>query len=499
MSKRKREVRDEGSRPASSSKPQPKKQGSHASHQQAHQITSLPDTLQIITGSYDRVLHGFTATFDLSKNTPESGEAQPEVSFADTFMFNAHSSAIRCLALSPLTSEPDGTPSKLILASGGTDERVNLYAISGNAPSPSYDKVAAALSLSSIVREENPKNREIGSLIHHSSTITQLCFASKSKLLSASEDNTIAVSRTRDWTVLTTFKAPTPKIMGRPSGDTAPPGGAPAGVNDFDIHPSMKIMISVGKGERSMRLWDLVRGKKAGALDFDRELLQAVGETKHATGEARSILFAPSGNGFVISFDRGAVVLDMQSQIQGLVLPVPRTKLHKMRFLPGELANVLAICTDDGRILFFDTENFVTVRNGKKSPYQNCQLLAQLGGPTEGVATRIKSFQIIELTSKANALAVVSCCSDGSTRLWHLDSALLARDSAEDNAADKDAKSAKIKQVGHLLARYDTANRIVCMEAFKMLPPVKLGTETKNKNDDVEERQDDGDEFSGFD
>src|SRR4051812_42232345 len=52
--------------------------------------TEAQCTFQVIAGSYDRVLHGITATLT----------QQGTVQFADTFLFNAHSSAIRCLALS---------------------------------------------------------------------------------------------------------------------------------------------------------------------------------------------------------------------------------------------------------------------------------------------------------------------------------------------------------------------------------------------------------------
>lgn len=81
--------------------------------------------------------------------------------------------------------------------------------------------------------------------------------------MSGAEDSTIAVTRTRDWSLISTIKVPIPKAVGRPSGDTAPLGGAPSGVNDFAVHPSMKLMISVGKGEKSMRLWNLVTGEES--------------------------------------------------------------------------------------------------------------------------------------------------------------------------------------------------------------------------------------------
>lgn len=149
--------------------------------------------------------------------------------------------------------------------------------------------------------------------MHHSRAVTKLLFPTKGKLFSAAEDNTVAISRTRDWTVLSTIKVPIPKPVGRPSGDTAAAGEVPAGVNDFAIHPSMKLMVSVGRGERSMRLWNLVTGKKAGVLSFERGLLAQVGEGRYGSGEGRRVLWTESGEDFVVGFERGAVVYGMVS------------------------------------------------------------------------------------------------------------------------------------------------------------------------------------------
>ena len=196
-----------------------------------------------------------------------------------------------------------------MLASGSSDQIINLYHLSTTLPPKSQDPSLPTLAGST--KKENPRNRELGSLQHHSAGITALYFPTRSKLLSASEDCTIAVARTRDWTVLSTMKAPIPKAHGRPSGDTAPYGGTPAGVNDFAIHPSMKLMVSVGKGEKCMRLWNLVTGKKAGVLNFGRELLQGVGEDRFARGEGRRVVWNSLGEEFVVGFERGCAVFGM--------------------------------------------------------------------------------------------------------------------------------------------------------------------------------------------
>jgi len=309
MGKRKRDIKDEerkSSGVADHAGSNPKAQP--GTFPPSHSTNTT--TIQVIAGSYDRVLHGLTAT--ISNPLGEATAPTQAVEFADTFLFNAHTSAIRCLALSPLPSLENTTQSpKLTLASGSTDERINLYHIAASVSSVPEVKGLPLPSLGSTRVQENPKNRELGSLLHHASAITALYFPTRSKLLSAAEDNTIAISRTRDWTVLSTIKAPVPKAVGRPSGDTAPLGATPAGINDFAVHPSMKLMISVGKGEKCMRLWNLVTGKKAGVLMFERDILQGIGEGKWGSGQGRKVEWNGNGDEFVVGFERGAVVFGM--------------------------------------------------------------------------------------------------------------------------------------------------------------------------------------------
>jgi protein MAK11 len=265
--------------------------------------------IQVIVGSYERALYGFTASV-LSTSSGDLSSSSTHITFTSNFLFNAHASSIRCLALSPPSPETDTR--KVFLATGGADERINLYHLSTNLA----DVQGSEINLPSIKDTpitENPQNREVGSLLHHSSAITRLYFPSRSKLISASEDNTVAISRTRDWTVLSSIKVPIPKPVGRPSGDTVAPGEVPAGVNDFAVHPSMKLMITVGKGESCMRLWNLVTGRKAGVLNFDKEVLRRLGEGKWSTGEARKVNFDSLGEDFIVAFDRGAVIYGLVS------------------------------------------------------------------------------------------------------------------------------------------------------------------------------------------
>lgn len=483
--------------------------------------------IHLITGSYERALHGIIATIPLSilnasnskavdeeldvgkdaaekpqngqkatKDAPRVEEAAQEqreddvdeVSFADSFLFNAHTSAIRCLALSPIP-KPTDLQQKVILATGSNDEKINLYHISPSPPTLSRKGTVSLPSLSGAAISQNPRNRELGSLLHHSSSITALYFPTRSKLLSAAEDNTIAVSRTRDWNVLSTIKAPIPKPVGRPSGDTAAPGEVPAGVNDFAVHPSLKLMVSVGKGERAMRLWNLVTGKKAGVLTFERDVLRQLGEGKHGTGEGRRILWNSTGEQFAIGFERGACIYNIDCKPEVKICPAPLTKLHQMHFVPGLESNVLAVSTEDGRILFYrttpeasteedatpDDENSV-----KALTIPNATLIAQLGGPKADVANRIKDFEILNMPqddATPTKTIIVTGGSDGTVRLWFLH--------LEELTLQKEA-DATVPQVGQLLAKYETGNRITCLRAFVMTERLEENGQGEGEVEDIE-------------
>ena len=459
------------------------------------ELSSLDEgvVVQIVTGSYERVLHGISASIPaqlLQRTTQgqtshedtaerENGRIE-DVFFSDTFLFAAHTSSIRCLVVSPPT---DSNLSKRILATGGSDERINLYNISTTPPTPSTTKSKPSLpvSLTGSSTAENARNISVGNLIHHDRAITCLHFPTKSKLFSAAEDNNIAISRTRDWTVLSSIKAPIPKPQGRPSGDTATPGEVPAGVNDFAIHPSQKLMLSVGRGEKCMRLWNLMTGKKAGVLNFDRELLSQVGEGKYGSGEGRRVLWDEDGEMYVIGFERGAAVFGIDSKPKAIVRPQRPTKLHQMTFLPKTkdslVEDVLAISTEDGRILFVDAQVSSTEHDVKSLPLS--PTIAQLGGPAAGMSGRIKDFEILQLPPAAPGvevpLLIVTGSSDGAVRLWTVFvSEMVGLQSSNDvdgdssNGSKTNRISNQARQVGTLIGPLETGNRITCLGAFIM-------------------------------
>ncbi|KAB8269124.1 WD40-repeat-containing domain protein [Aspergillus minisclerotigenes] len=483
MAKRKRE---ETTKDARVSSQQPSKVvKSTTSHELPSSSVDLPAvTLQIITGSYERVLHGFTAAIPpscfSSSEEKDSSAHSSAVQFIDTFLFEAHASAIRCLALSPRPNADSTEDSpKVILASGATDETIKLYSLSA-APLEVNEQYPSIPTLAGNKILENPKNRELGTLLHHSSSISALHFPSRSKLLAASEDNTISVTRTRDFAVVSTIKAPRPKVQGRPSGDTAPPGGSPSGVNDFAVHPSMKLMLSVGKGEKCMRLWNLVTGKKAGVLNFSREILQAVKEGKWSTGEGRKIVWDSKGEEFAVAFEWGAVVFGIDSTPICRIFPSPRSKIHQMKYINKDPSaedgdELLAVSTEDGRVIFYSTKKVQKPQDEDDSPIPYAEAVAELGGKASGFSGRVKDFEILSLKNETagpqDGFLVVTGNSEGVIRVWYVPGEDLAgKGKGGKTSKTKDEKASKTPQVGKFLNAYETGNRITCLKGFVMLP-----------------------------
>lgn len=260
-----------------------------------------------------------------------------------------------------------------------------------------------------------------------------------------------------------------------------------------------------------MRLWDLVRGKKAGVLVFERKVLEAVGEARFRGGEGRSVVWGRGGEEFAVGFERGVIVFGLDCAVRGVVA-VKGTKVCQIRYLPdgaeeGEDAEgdeeresrpgVLAVSTEDGRVLFYDTNpangtaiNTTTstspaIKKGKPDspPPPQLRLLAQIGTPTRG--SRVKDFEIFALPPSPSPLATVSAgspskdtpyilvagTSDGSIRLWSFKQSELQATTSGSAAAPSetgDATTGTKNQIGTLLGTYETGRRITCLAGFVM-------------------------------
>ena len=200
---------------------------------------------------------------------------------------------------------------------------------------------------------------------------------------------------------------------------------------------------------------------------------------------------------------------------------------------------VMALSTDDGRILFYSTRqgDLITAPGveGKETPLPAAKLIAQLGGKDAGkidwekrgksawtkeweakansarrkastdgkeiesefekaaqrkaekqaetawlagLSTRVKDFTVLSVSDGVSKdYLIPAASSDGALRIWKL------------SGKDLEPHTVKVKQVGTLLGMYKTSNRITCMKAFVMLPAMeKLDDEFEGfDEEDVEE------------
>lgn len=149
--------------------------------------------------------------------------------------------------------------------------------------------------------------------------------------------------------------------------------------------------------------------------------------------------------------------------------------------------DVLAVSTEDGRVLFYSTTRFSQLEpteSDSKPDVPICTSIGQLGGAAENVNSRIKDFEILRIPG-SRSLIVVTGSSDGAIRLWMLDDdeladGVLVQPRAMDNLIQKpeqaaavpsSSNGAMITQVGSLLRTYEAGNRITCLRAFVMSQP----------------------------
>jgi protein MAK11 len=150
---------------------------------------------------------------------------------------------------------------------------------------------------------------------------------------------------------------------------------------------------------------------------------------------------------------------------------------------------VLAVSTEDGRILFFSTRPsdliITPTVEGKEAEaaLPAAKLIAQLGGKDAGLQGRIKDFKILPTTTGSKESIVVTASSDGAVRLFRISP-------SEDLGA-----GGKVKQIGSLLGTYETGNRITCLEAFVMLPKIE-GVEEEDEFEGLEDDEDGNEDSS---
>ena len=174
------------------------------------------------------------------------------------------------------------------------------------------------------------------------------------------------------------------------------------------------------------------------------------------------------------------------------ITPNPATRIHQLYYTTVADASdnpveILAMSTDDGRLLFYNTNTYQYDGSSEAltSDMPSCKALGQIGGAPLGLRGRIKDFEILR-PPKSHFLVIVTGGSDGAIRLWMCREAALQKKSSQSQRTSmKDVNQSTdngtgtatchtpptlvdTPQIGELLATYEAGNRILCLRAFIM-------------------------------
>lgn len=152
---------------------------------------------------------------------------------------------------------------------------------------------------------------------------------------------------------------------------------------------------------------------------------------------------------------------------------------------------LLAVSTEDGRVIFYSTKQVQEPTEEDDSPIPYAEAVAQLGGRAAGFPGRVKDFEVLDLNGqrvagKDNHL-VVTGNSEGLVRVWLLQGADLVKKDTKGTKKKSAEKEKKEIQVGKFLNAYGTGNRITCLKAFVMLAPEDPSTLEDSEEDYDEE------------
>ncbi|KAF7985758.1 hypothetical protein HWV62_357 [Athelia sp. TMB] len=326
-----------------------------------------PRSFKIVTGSYEKLLYGLAGTIAADS---ESSHGYT-VSLTATFIFPAHVSCIKAVAASPGGGK--------WLATGSADEIIKVWDLR--------------------------RRKEVGGLMHHEGSITHLTFPTRSHLLSASDDGTLALFRARDWAVLRVLK------------------GHRGRVNALAVHPSSKVALSVGH-DATLRMWDLMRGKGCASTKLGKE------------GER--VVWSTGGGVFAVQAGKGVDVYDTKMRLLHAI--TAGSRLHDVAFTrhPRTGADLLLAGGEDGRVVVYALSPPAAPADDDEAEEQETpapRIIAHLTGH----ANRVKAIDVLAVSlppsSKAKSATTMLICtasSDGHVRVFDL-----ADLPAEENEGEK--------------------------------------------------------------
>lgn len=284
--------------------------------------STVDPAFRIVTGSYE---HNLFCVSLLLGTSPV---------FSPIFHFTPHIQSIKCLATSGR-----------YLVSGSADENIRIYDLQ--------------------------KRKELGTLTHHSGTITALEFYKKKWLLTAGEDGKIFVLRTKDWEVLAELKGHARAAVGK----------AKVGVVDISVHPTGRLALSVGQ-DRKLILWNLMTAKKASVMACYPDVLKVAW---NLAGDRYAVTYTTSISFF--SPETGKLIGAIRS---------PKDGLYHSEYVSIDGKEYFAFSNSRGVIRFVDMDEFEgKVNDSKKEFMTEDEDINTISFKVQPHATRVKDFSFI--------------------------------------------------------------------------------------------------------
>lgn len=257
--------------------------------------------------------------------------------FYQKFTNHAHNGSIKAIACS----------TNGLLVSGSNDEMCNLINLK--------------------------KFQEMGNLIEHEGAITELEFFKNKFLFSASEDNTICI-----WNMNTINCEK--KLKGHKQS-----------INSISVHPSGKLMLSVGK-DKTVRTWNLIQGR----LAFVTNLKES----------ANLVRWSPNGQNFLLGYNKRLDIYDIKTC--GIVNSISiETGIGCVRFVDDKIL----VGKENGDLDFYNVltnESLFTFKAHERRIKDFCLI------PSEQIPT-------VKSNSKSNSKMITTISSDGFLKLWNID------------------------------------------------------------------------------